>query len=262
MNKKRKILVIGCSWSRNYKDKGDDRWWSWPELLQHELNEAGYTDVETHNVSHYCSSPEHQWFCLMNELEHRSDNLALIILQFTTSQRQTFINDELSYKKTFNILYNGGAYMTENYQEYFHLDSVSDYDTFEFNGRGFLHINHGTMSYSNASSEFTKAYETNSVYGLGTAGIMSGHFSKLIEEEMIRICERRQIPVIAYKHKPAAHDENNYPHYDFVVERDMPEFKDVIVDNGYHFGYTGNRILIDRFIKPRVIEKLQQDPNV
>jgi len=255
-----KIIVLGCSFSKAFSRTDDDIYISWPEMLQIKLNEAE-KPFSVDNLSQYCSSLENQLYQLKHELLKDKTDLKLIILQFTTSMRQTFIKDEETYRFNLNNnLKQGGYCQTENYYEYDFDDSQSDYDTYNFNSMGVIHLNAALLSLKDSSSRIKSAYIQNMLHGLSTCGPLSMEFSRMMEQEMVDLCKENEIPYIAYRHvnhrgQTESDTNKNRKYLDFILSEDMTDFLNYCIDDGYHFDIEGNNILLNNFLLPR-IEKI------
>jgi len=246
----KKILVIGCSWSRQYADPGDSIKISWPELMQQQLLDRGL-DVQTTNTSQICSSIFAQWHNLKFYLPLQWD---LVILQFTGTQRQTYVRDEIEYNSYLNTLapgFNG----VQGYTELDYDTMVSDWITYGFNRHGFLHLNPGTATSSSKTSEMKEAYLTDCLHSMYATTQESKELQVLIEKEMIATVKSHNIPVIAYRHwrNPVYNIKYN-EHLDFCVSDDLENWKDYQVDGGQHFGRRGNTALLEKLIMPRVLQ--------
>ena len=257
---KRRILVIGCSHSKQYHDAVDPYTrWSWTELMQQKLHDRGY-DTSTTNTAQYSNSIYGQWHNLQHCLEQKPWDL--VILQFTGVQRQTYVEDELVYREHLFKM-TPGFNDVPNYYDWDHDTSVSDYKTFKINEAGFLHLNAGTATFTDRTSEYKEAYLTNALYSLSESTPMVVDIHLLIEKEMIRLArEQYGIPTIAYRHDHHDHWDAEYmnKHLDFCAALDLPNYKHLIDigGDGAHLGLTGNRELVNTLIMPRVVEILDK----
>jgi len=255
---KQRILVIGCSFSRQYGDIDDPYTrWSWAEIVQQKLNDRGYS-AKTYNTSQYCSSIFAQWHNLKFYLEQSNKKFDLAIVQLTTPGRMTYIENEMDYNHYLSKLepgFNG----VESYLEWPHDFSVSDYNSFKFNSRGFLHLNAGTATMGKRTSELKEAYLTNNLYSLPFSTPMQNDITLLVEKEMRRLCEHHGVPLIMFRwfRYPGNDDKEFWQQTaDFCVSDDIPDFYDYTVDDGHHFGMRGNKKLVKEFIFPRAINTL------
>lgn len=256
-----KIVVLGCSFSKAFSRPDDTVCISWPEMLQIKLNEAE-KPYSIDNLSQYCSSLENQLYQLKYELLKDKTDLKLIILQFTTSMRQTFIIDEETYRFNLdNNLKQDGYYQTENYYEYDFVDSCSDYDTYNFNSMGVIHLNAASITRNTASSPIKSAYTQNMLHGLAMCGPLSMEYARMLEQEMVNMCKENNVPCIAYRHQHAWTSQTeldtikNRKYSDFIVSEDIKNFSNYCIDDGYHFDVEGNTVLLNDFLLPR-IEKI------
>ena len=256
----KRILVIGCSHSKNYHDAAIPHIrWSWPEIMQQRLHDRGY-DTCTTNTAQYSNSIYGEFHNLKHCLENQTWDL--VILQFTTTQRHTYVKDQKLYEKRLRNM-TPGFNDVPNYFDWPHRTSVSDYKTFQMNEDGFLHLNGSTAILSNKTSDYKRAYLTNCLYSLSESSPLVTDIHLLIEKEMIRLArEQYGIPTIAYRqdHHDYWNVEYMNNHLDFCVELDLTDYKELLAisSDNYHLGFTGNQQLVRELIMPRVLEAINE----
>ena len=246
----KRILIIGCSWSRQFNDPGDAKI-SWCEIMHQRLQERGLA-IETYNTSVVCSSIFDQWYKLKFYLHYKTWDL--IILQFTGFQRKTYIRDEWEYTETLKKLEPGGIHNLKDYYEPSSGEMVPDWITYGFNKHGYLHLNPGTAQASEYTSEYKNAYLTDCMFSLGDHDPQCRELQILIEKQMIQDAKQDNIPVIAYRHWKQHLNKDYNNHLDFCVSTDLENWKDYMVDGGHHFGRRGNTQIVEKLIMPRVLE--------
>lgn len=248
------ILVIGCSFSRAFSNKDDslDRKISWPELLARQNR-----DYNVYNAAQYCMSIPAQWATLEHILLHFHDQIDTVILQFTTIHRLTIIEDWYKYLDNLNIKnFMNSIHGTKNY---FQLpEQVVNPN---LNLLGIKHLNPAQLP-----KRWKKTYEDCLLYELGMYGMLSQQFCQVIQDDMKNLVEKYNIPCISYKHYndknttkenylELGQNERDRKNLDFVLQYEM-EFDKYVVDDGFHFGYEGNEIIVNDFIMPLLEKKL------
>ena len=247
------VLVLGCSWSRAFSLSDDKHTLlSWPQYFYQA------TGHRVWNFSAYCHSLEAQSVTLNHLLQHHADEIDLVILQYTTSNRMTMVRDWNDYcKKLTTYFLQQTDPSMENYTEY-PEEQVKTSGT--WNGMGACHMNPGTVP-----RRWRKCFEDQLVYGLGVVGQQNDYFATVLRQDMRRLVHSYNIPCIAYMHifnhgytVEQAHTSHQYDrdrtYTDFILQFDMPGFDDYVIDNGYHFGAEGNNALVQNMILPRLRE--------
>tara|TARA_R110002153_G_scaffold154453_1_gene306496 strand:+ start:2710 stop:3474 length:765 start_codon:yes stop_codon:yes gene_type:complete len=250
------VLVIGCSWSRSFEDlqkDQEDTFWSWPELLAKDLGE----DWNVWNYSSYCNSLEHQNLLLYWLLEKYHNVITHVILQHTSANRITMLEDALSYRRRIediNILKN-----THKLNNYLQLPEslVTNWSTTKpFDQLGAAHLNHGTVQ---NRKRWSSTFQDMTLHYTG----VTDHFGSIIQHDMKRLVESYNKHCISYRHfyypdffKDTDVLNRDRSYLDFILQYDMPNFEDYTIDNGYHFSKSGNQRIVSDWILPRLLENV------
>ena len=254
------VLVIGCSFSRAFEDpqqKGS--FWSWSELLAKDLGE----DWNVWNYSVYCNSVSHQNILLYWLLEKYHKVITHVIVQHTTNNRTTMIEDPFNYSARItdhNILVNEFNGLN-NYLQ-IPEDLIADWHTkSSYDKLGSAHINAGS---SFEMKRWRNTYEDLINHNVGSVGPYTQHFTTITQKDMKRLVESYNKPYICYSHYYANNPEvierdyyiEDRSYLDFILQFDMPNFNDYVIDNGYHFSKQGNQKIVSDWILPRLLDNV------
>ena len=248
---KRIVLVIGCSFSRAFNRPGETdelTYFSWPELL------AKDTGATVWNFSHYCNSTEHQSYQLNHLLREFSDTITDVVVQYTTSNRTTMVRNLEDY----NLLLSPQEleqtrHNTETYWEV-PEDKIKCGFT-KWNGLGLMHMNA-----NNVHKRWRSTFEDMANFNMGSTGPTSSYIGTVLQHDMRRLIESYGIRCLTYKHyyhqipleELLYHNElpRDRTYMDFILQHDMPDFDDLVIDNGFHFGIEGCQRIVDDYIRP------------
>ena len=248
------VLIIGCSWSRAFSlSSNKHTLQSWPQYLYQA------TKYRVWNFSAYCHSLEAQSVTLDHLLRQFASEIDLVIIQYTSSQRMTMVQDWNDYcKKLSTYFLQPSDPSMENYTE-MPEEHIKTGGT--WNGMGVCHLNPGTVP-----KRWRKCFEDQLVYGLGVVGQRNDYFATVLRQDMRRLVHNYNIPCISYMHiyhhgftieqaqTLSLMYDRDRTYTDFILQYDMPGFDDYVIDNGYHFDQDGNRAIVDQMILPRLQE--------
>ena len=253
------IIVIGCSFSKAFTKPGDDLKISWPEYL------AKKTGYNVENYAQYINSVPNQWHILEYLLDNSSKKIDAVIVQLTLSSRLTLVDDWLSYVKNHKLTNKTSQWRLKNYWEF--KDDHISINKNKWNSIGAAHLN-GVVR----NIEWNNLYNTLYRHAVSNVGMFSDNHCVLIEEEIRRMVENKGIQCILYKHdypqknlrgltknKSNANNKKWIELYnrrrnnlDFILQYDMNNFKNFLIDDGYHFAFDGNTKIVEDFIIPRL----------
>ena len=248
----RTIVTVGCSWSKDGCHPGY-RWeigktYCWPELLAQDLGE----DFEVVNFSINGSSNAmilHLTERLVRDF-HYAD---LFVVQFTRPLRVTFTKswEHLSDITHWENLRTSphGELTPSTYKELPYYDNS---DIWEFNEVGLMPAWPGKLAQKGGMMK--TVYEHMLLYDSFHQKISDTIAQEALMRHAVLLCNRANIPVVAYAH--VNYPEANLDMLDFVVHRDFVDMEDYVVDDGLHLNTQGNRILVDRFIRPCIDTKI------
>ena len=249
----KQIVIIGCSWSKDGTWHGykwePGKTYCWPELLAQDLGE----DWQVINVSMNGSSNA-MILHLTERLLRDFDDADLFVLQFTRPLRVTFTKSwqHLSDLSNWDNLRTSahGDHTPSTYRE---LPYYQGSDAWEYNEVGFMPAWPGKLS-QKGSGIMKTVYEHMLLHDSFHQKISDKIGQEALMRQAILLCNRANMPVVAYSH--AYYELMNSDMLDFVVQRDFIEMEDYCVDNGLHLNTQGNRILVDRFIRPCIDTKI------
>ena len=246
------IHILGCSWSRNSVCKHypwkENKTLSWSEMLALDMNQK----YKFRNWSMNGNSNNLILAQTERVLRDCANQDMLLIIQFTRPLRQTFAKDfeSISNHMDANKLQPSHHDCLKNY-DYKELPYSSSYN-WEFNEFGFCMAHPGKLVQSGGAIKQT--YENNLLHLVDVSKISETLHTEAIQRHCKLLCERAKVPYILYSHVDAPEADNS--HLDFIVHRDWLEMEDYWVDPGYHLSAEGNRILLDKFIKPCIDTKI------
>ncbi len=248
----RKIITVGCSWSKDACQK-NYQWelgktYCWPELLAQDLGEDW--EVINFSVNGFSNA---MILHLTERLTRDFDYADLFVLQFTRPQRVTFVKswEHLSNLTHWENLRTSphGDLTPSTYRELPYYDGS---DLWEFNEVGFMPAWPGKLAQKGGMMK--TVYEHMLLHDSFHQKISDKIGQEALMRHAILLCDRANIPVVAYGH--AYYDLINSDMLDFVVQNDFLEMEDYCVDDGLHLNTQGNRILVDRFIRPCIDTKI------
>lgn len=247
------VVVIGCSFSRD--STHDDYVWqegktfSWPELLQQDLGDHyRVLNYSINGLSNFAI------LALVERLTRDFGRDALcFVIQFTRSIRQTFVKSFQDFSNLVNI----NNLVASRHQcmkdsRYLQLPYLGGGDQWEFNEHNICVAMPGKLEKS--GGWLRTQYENNLLYASEMQPISDTLMTEAVTRQAVLLCERAGIPAVAYSY--TNFPEAELDHLDFVVHRDFVEMEQYSVDVGLHMNTEGNRILLDRFIRPCIDTKI------
>ncbi len=284
------IVVIGCSWSIAFKDPeqtADDSHFSWPQYLSYSLKHDYSISANVFNYAQLCNSSLAQLSTFMHVMDwcfyNTRQKIDLVILQYTTENRVSFIDDYNKYHQSLALKNletpDFPEHMKEcNYYQY-HVGVDYSHDTntkngFKFNSAGILHLTPSMNASTKVKSKFQEAYETYLGYSFqNSLGMDYGH--ETLRSCVTNYCKSKHISLIEFSqlrfpkkkvfvNQLTKQSSNKIKAQyllegiDFVVETKLKNFSKLVIDNGYHFGPAGTKKLVDELIMPRVLPILSK----
>ena len=249
MKNKKKIICLGCSHTAgNFGPRGKP----WPQILANRVDSDVY---DVYNLGIFSNSIDNEVFQLTNLI---NSNLKpdLIILQWTTLGRMSFVKDRAKYITKlldFKNLFNQDNYYRykESLSEGYLMDGSFPDDP------GALHLNPGGLKFFKKNDIYRKTFETMSVYSIGSHGQSSAFYIFALKQLIKSYLKDLGIPYLNfdYHHQSTEKflDINNV--VDFIVERDLKHFEKFIWDKGYHMNVEGNVKLVEELIIPHLNSK-------
>lgn len=250
---KKKIVVIGCSFSRDSTFQEypwqNDVTFCWPELLAYDLNnDYEILNYGIHGTSNYAILQ--LTAILAEQLKHEA---ACFVLQFTRGQRQTFVKDASTIKnlaKLENLIPSVHGSMA--HVSYRQLPVYNYSDEWRFNEAEFCAAHPGKLAIKGGA--WRLQYQNNLLYASELQDTQVNIINEALQRHAIEVCNRNNITVVAYSHTII--EDINFDYLDFVIERDFKEMHSYIVDDGLHLSAAGHRKILDKFIKPCIITKI------
>jgi len=263
------IAVIGCSHSAGGYGPPEHNEFlcNWPRILSQKILDEGF-DYKVYNISQYCSSVHLQLAQLSHLLQTARSSIDFIVFQVTDPIRSTFINPDVHYweileihgidsknmiNKSKNIIFNdnyyelnpggmdlGGDKLKNNINDVINLNA------------GMAHSIKDRMKNDKILELFLNSLTYNFYYNQSIEIYYMSyiHYAK-------ELLKKHNIPCIIYMHQGTHNkDENLIKSYDFVLSEMWDNFLEYKVDDGFHFGYDGNKRLVDELIWPRILEDL------
>lgn len=246
------IHVLGCSWSRNGCNNStytfvDNQTLSWPEMLQVDLGKQ----YRIRNWSMNGNSNNMILAQCERVLRDFRDEKQIIIIQFTRPLRQTFARDF----ETISNHTHPSKLRHSNHSQLHDLDykeiPYPNSQDFNFNDNGFCLAHPGML---NKKGKFKKTYQDNLLHLVDISKISETLHTEAIQRHCKLLCERAGVPHVIYSHVDAPEADNS--HLDFIAHRDWKQMEDYCIDTGLHLDARGNRILLDRYIKPCMFTKI------
>lgn len=234
---KSKIIHMGCSHSAgNFGPNGV----SVPRLIAN-----NFKDIDVYNMSEYCSSIYYQLIQINSFIQQSPD---LIIIQWTTSSRWSFVDDVDNIHK--NLQLKNSIEITDNYYVNDLQHNCPQYQSCTSFSDSIFHLNPGSLRRIPKKHRRYKTYksiltESPQVCGFGTL------YSKAIKNYAVQLLKSSNIPFIMYEHELSTENEL----MDFSCETDIAKYKKYTVDNGNHFGLKGNTEVLSKLI-PIIKQKL------
>jgi len=237
MNKKT-IAVIGCSFSL-HRHKYDTK--VWPQLLAERVS----PQIIVKNFSMFCNSVSNQCLQALEIVKSKPD---LIIIQWTTDGRVTFIEDANKYKHFLS----SKKYMREYSKGYYEYDRnylVTKEQKAKGNFDNYcIHFNPADLElYKN---KFIDTYQTMLLHGVGPLGEFSDRYSYLLKSSIAHECKENEIGLIMFDFLDRYRNCQTQ-HLDFVAEREIVDFPKKVVDTGFHLGQDGHKEL-SKIMYPKV----------
>lgn len=238
----RKIYHIGCSFSCRGMDPV-------PRIVAEQM-----PDFYVGNFSHYCSSANNQLFAVNQIIGHRPD---LIVLQWTTNSRMTFVTDADKLDEIYREHKLGNKWMKGVVPNYTEIDrNHYDWKNMVGHNGAVFHLSAGTsQNIKKRKHRYKVTYETSVLETLTNIGPRGTIFQDAIKHHAVTLLTKSKIPFIIYEHLDSE-DKNN--HYDFSVKRELGEklFNKFCVDNGFHFERPGNTYVAEKLLIPLIKQKL------
>lgn len=240
------IIVIGCSFSKNgacpeYPFE-ENHTLSWPEMLA--------LDLPDNRVVSYAQTgfSNAMIMFILQRMLNDWDEAKLFVLQFTRPLRTTYYKDWDSLQRFIDVenLRCSTHTQVQDFANYDEFPYYEGNDSWNFPHTGVIPAWPGKLAHR--GGEIKRAYELSLLHDIHNAKINEKLLQEAIMRQCIHMCEQRSVPCVAYLHTNMSVIDNSF--LDFVVQRDMENFDNYTVDNGYHFGAQGNRQLVDRFIRP------------
>ena len=246
------LHVLGCSWSRNsvYQNYPfvENKTLSWPELLQLDVG----NNYRVRNWGMKGGSNSLILTLCERLLSDFCQEQKFMIIQFTRPSRQTFIKDfDTINQSTHPDNLHSSLHSDVAYYDYKEFPYPDRYD-YNFNSQGFCPAHPGMINRS--SGKLKQTYENSLMHLIEYSNRSSTIHTEAIQRHCKLLCERRGVPHIMYSHLGQSNIDNS--HLDFVLHDEWPELTDYCVDDGHHLSTQGNRILLDRYIKPCMLTKI------
>lgn len=248
---KQKIVCLGCSHTAgNFGPRGK----SWPQILANRIDPNTY---DVYNLAIFSNSIDNEVFQLINLIKF-NPKPNLIILQWTTPGRMSFVKDRLTYIT--KLLDFKNLDNQDNYYRYKKSLSEGYLRNGSFlNDSGALHLNFGGLKFFKENDIYRKTFETMSVYSIGRYGHHMEFYVFALKQWVKSYLKDHGIPclIFDYNYFPFSEqkflDINNV--VDFVVERDLKHFEKFIWDEGGHMNVLGNVKLVEDLIIPHLNSK-------
>jgi hypothetical protein len=250
MKNKKKIFCLGCSHTAgHFGPRGK----SWPQILANRVDPDIY---DVYNLGIYSNSMDNEIFQLINLIKF---NLKpnLIILQWTTSGRMSFVKDRVKYRVKLHDFKN--LFNRDNYYRYKESLSTGYLKDGSFpDDPGALHLNHGGLKFFKKDDIFRKMFEMMSVYSVGMYGHCMEFYVFALKQWIKSYLKDNGIPCLIFDYGcPSVNEKfldiNNV--VDFIVERDLKDFKEYVCDDGGHIDVKGNVKLVEELIIPHLANK-------
>lgn len=246
------INVLGCSWSRNgcsnvYPFKMNHTM-SWSEMLALDMKH----EYRVRNWSMNGNSNNMILAQTERILRDFQDEDHIMIIQFTRPLRQTFAKDfeTISNHTDQNNTVRSGHSDLWDY-DYKQIPYANRYD-WDWNELGFVTAIPSLLD--KPHNQLAKTYEQNLLHLVDVSKISETLHTEAIQRHCKLLCERAGVPYVIYSHVDAPEADNS--HLDFIAHRDWNDMEDYWIDTGCHLGAEGNRILLDKFIKPCMLTKI------
>lgn len=229
MKKRKKIAIIGCSFSC-WRDGSKQNPTAWPEHLSKICR-----NITVFDYSMYVNSNTYQFEQARQIFERNPDKIDALILQWTTLNRRTFVKDAPEFIPSLQ-------YKAPNY---YYLEERKYTDIKNFSHM--VHINPGTLDSQKSilrKNKFADCYETELAYSISDVNHASHHILEAYQQNIDSEAKKHNISLLQFGwfdvHKPCS---------GFSIEEELG-FDKFVVDEGLHFGCEGSKKIAESLIRP------------